>query len=194
MLSGAGVLVTGSVVTAGEARVLLARDMSAPAPEPTPEQREERARRADRATKGALAAMLALEAVVALLVPRAIAFTDGGLGTGRTIALVALAVLLIAAAGTIRRGIGIALGSVLQVALVLTGVWTTAMLVARRDLRGASGCGCCCCAANWSERPAGSACSSPDDACSDLARALAGSLTARPDERLGNVPQSICPV
>jgi hypothetical protein len=97
--------------------------------EPTPEQLAERARRADRATKGALAAVLALEALVALLVPRAIAFTSTGLGTGRTIALVALAALFLVAAGTIRRGFGIGLGSVLQVPFLLTGIWQLAMLV-----------------------------------------------------------------
>jgi hypothetical protein len=88
----------------------------------------ERARRADRATKGALAAVLGLEALVALLVPRAIAFTSTGLGTARTIALVALAVLFVAAAGTIRRGYGIGLGSVLQIPFLLTGIWLLAML------------------------------------------------------------------
>jgi hypothetical protein len=97
--------------------------------EPTPEQLAERARRADRATKGALAAVLALEALVALLVPRAIAFTSTGLGTGRTIALVALAALFLVAAGTIRRGYGIGLGSVLQLPFLLTGIWLLAMLV-----------------------------------------------------------------
>ena len=97
--------------------------------EPTPEQLAERARRADRATKGALAAVLALEALVALLVPRAIAFTSTGLGTGRTIALITLAVLFLVAAGTVRRGVGIGLGSVLQIPFLLTGIWLLAMLV-----------------------------------------------------------------
>jgi hypothetical protein len=97
--------------------------------EPTPEQLAERAGRADRATKGALAAVLGLEALVALLVPRAIAFTSTGLGAARTIALVALAALFLVAAGTIRRGYGIGLGSALQVPLLLTGIWLLAMLV-----------------------------------------------------------------
>ena len=104
--------------------------------EQPPEQAElsaedlaERARRADRATKGALAAVLALEALVALLVPRAIAFTSTGLGAGRTIALITLAVLLMVAAGTVRRGVGIGLGSVLQIPFLLTGIWLLAMLV-----------------------------------------------------------------
>lgn len=97
--------------------------------DPTPEERAERARRADRSTKGALAAVLAFEALIALLVPRAIAVTSTGLGAGRTIALVVLAVLFLVAAGTVRRGYGIGLGSVLQIPFLLTGVWTLAMLV-----------------------------------------------------------------
>jgi hypothetical protein len=96
---------------------------------PSAEDLAERARRADRATKGALAAVLALEALVALLVPRAIAFTSTGLGTGRTIALITLAVLFLVAAGTVRRGVGIGLGSVLQIPFLLTGIWLLAMLV-----------------------------------------------------------------
>jgi hypothetical protein len=96
---------------------------------PTPEQIAERGRHADRATRGVLAAILGLEGLVALLVPRAIAFTSTGLGTGRTVALIALAVVLIAAAGTVRRDFGIGLGSVLQVLFLLTGLWLFAMLV-----------------------------------------------------------------
>jgi Protein of unknown function (DUF4233) len=96
---------------------------------PTPEQIAERSRRADRATRGVLAAILGLEGLVALLVPRAIAFTSTGLGTGRTIALIGLAVVLIAAAGMVRRPYGIGLGSALQVPFLLTGIWLLAMLV-----------------------------------------------------------------
>lgn len=88
----------------------------------------ERTRRADRATRGALAAILGLEAVVTLLVPRALAFSDGGLGVGKTVALITLAVVMIATAGVQRRGWGIAIGSVLQVALLLTGVWLLTMV------------------------------------------------------------------
>jgi hypothetical protein len=88
----------------------------------------EHARR-DRSTRGVLAAVLGLEAVVTLLVPRALAFSDGGLGATRTVVLVALAVLMVVAAGTLRRPWGIGFGSVLQVLFVLTGVWLLAMLV-----------------------------------------------------------------
>jgi hypothetical protein len=89
----------------------------------------ERLHRADRGTRGALAAVLGLEAVVALLVPRALAFSDGGLGTTKTIVLVGLAVLMIAAAGLVRRPWGIGLGSAVQVVFLLSGVWLIALLV-----------------------------------------------------------------
>ena len=89
----------------------------------------ERLHRADRGTRGALAAVLGLEAVVALLVPRALAFSDGGLGTTKTIVLVGLAVLVIAAAGLVRRPWGIGLGSAVQVLFLLSGVWLIALLV-----------------------------------------------------------------
>jgi hypothetical protein len=97
--------------------------------EPTEEQRAERAVRADRATRGALAAVLCLEALVVLLVPRAIAFTDTGLGGTRAGLLIALAVIMVAAAGLVRRPWGIGLGSVLQLPFILTGIWLTALFV-----------------------------------------------------------------
>lgn len=97
--------------------------------EPTPEMIAERARRADRATRGALAGVLGLEALVVLLIPRAIRFTDTGLGTARTVLLIGLAVVMIAVAGMVRRPRGIAAGSVLQGLFVLTGVFLPAMFV-----------------------------------------------------------------
>lgn len=96
---------------------------------PTPEQIAARAARANTATRGALAGVLGLEALVALLVPRAIAFTSAGLGVTRTLLLVGLAVVLIAAAGLLRRPWGIGVGSALQVPFLLTGVWLFAMFV-----------------------------------------------------------------
>jgi hypothetical protein len=101
----------------------------APAPVPTAEQIAERAQRADKATRGALAGVLGLEALVVLLVPRAIAFTDTGLGGVRAGLLIALAIVMVIAAGTMRRAWGIAVGSALQVAFVLTGVLLAAMFV-----------------------------------------------------------------
>jgi len=100
-----------------------------PTAEPTDEQRAERALRADKATRGALAAVLVLEALVVLLVPRAIAYTATGLGGTRTGLLIGLAVLMVAAAGLLRRPWGIGVGSLLQVPFVLTGVLLTAMFV-----------------------------------------------------------------
>jgi len=97
--------------------------------EPTPEQVAERAARADKATRGALAGILGLEALVTLLLPRAIAFTSTGLGTTRTVILVVLAVLMVLAAGLQRRRYGIGLGSVLQLAFLLTGIMLAAMFV-----------------------------------------------------------------
>jgi hypothetical protein len=96
---------------------------------PTPEQYAERARRADRATRGALAGVLGLEALVVLLVPRAIAYTSTGLGVTRTVLLITLAVLMVLAAGLQRRRYGIGFGSALQVVFLLTGVWLLAMFV-----------------------------------------------------------------
>ena len=97
--------------------------------DPTPEQLAERAIRADRATRAALAGVLGLEALVTLLVPRAIAFSSTGLGVIRTVILVALAVLLVAGAALVRRPFGIGLGSALQVLFLLTGVLLVAMFV-----------------------------------------------------------------
>lgn len=125
--------------------------MTGPAEQPA--DPAERARRADRATRGALAAVLGLEAVVTLLVPRALAFSDGGLGVTKTVLLVVLAVAMIAAAGLLRRPWGVAVGTVLQVLFVLTGLWLLTMvfvglvfaaiwlrlLVLRRDLVGTPG-------------------------------------------------------
>jgi Protein of unknown function (DUF4233) len=99
------------------------------AAEPTEEQRAERAARAERATRGALAAVLGLEALVVLLVPRAIAFTSTGLGGTRAGLLIALALVMVAAAGLMRRPWGIGLGSVLQLPFILTGIWLSAMFV-----------------------------------------------------------------
>ena len=97
--------------------------------EPSEEQRAERARRADRATRGALAGVLGLEAVVTMLVPRALAFSAGGLGATRTVVLLGLATLMIVAAGLVRRPWGIGLGSLLQLAFLLTGIWLLLMVI-----------------------------------------------------------------
>lgn len=100
--------------------------MSEPVPEPTPEQFAERARRADKATRSVLAALLGLEALTILLVPRAIAFTTG-LGPVRLTIVITLAVVLVVAAGLVRRSWGIALGSALQLAFFATGILIATM-------------------------------------------------------------------
>ena len=96
---------------------------------PTEEQVAERAVRANRATRSALAAVLVLEALVTLLVPRAIAFSATGLGTTRTVVLISLAVVMIASASLVRRPFGIGLGSALQLAFIATGAFIGAMYV-----------------------------------------------------------------
>jgi hypothetical protein len=96
--------------------------------EPTPEQYAERARRADRASRGALAGVLGLEALVVLLIPRAIAFTSG-LGPVRTGICIGLAVVLVIGAALVRRPWGIGLGSVLQVPLFGTGIMIATMFL-----------------------------------------------------------------
>ncbi len=109
--------------------------------------------KANRATRGVLAAVLCLEALVVLLVPRAIAQTSTGLDTAKTLTLVALAVVLVTTGFLLRRRWGIGLGSALQVTVLATGVWTAVMfavgivfvaiwlwvLTMRRDLVGTPG-------------------------------------------------------
>jgi hypothetical protein len=94
-----------------------------------------------------------LEALVVLLVPRAIAFTTTGLGLTKTLLLVSLALVMIVAAAMLRRPYGVALGSALQIPFLLTGFWISAMffvaalfiavwtrvLVLRRDVVGTPG-------------------------------------------------------
>jgi hypothetical protein len=74
--------------------------------------------RANRATRGGMAGILCLEAFVVLLVPRTIAQTSEGLSSTKTVLLVTLAALLVAAGFMLRRRWGIGLASVLQLALV----------------------------------------------------------------------------
>ncbi len=94
---------------------------STPAGPPGGEQR------VARAVRGALAATLLLEAVTVLFVPRAIAQVGDGLTAGRLALLLTLAGLLLVAAGLQRRRAGLILGSVLQLALIATGLLTPVM-------------------------------------------------------------------
>lgn len=111
-------------------------DLNAAPPELTPEQREARRAKTNRATRGALAAVLCLEALVMLLMPRALAQTSTGLGTGKTVTLIVFAVVLIAVGFLLRRPWGIGIGSVLQVPLLATGIWLPAGLVVTVLLAG----------------------------------------------------------
>ena len=118
----------------------------------TPEELEDRARRADSSTRGVLAGVLGLEALVVLLLPVALRASHS-LGVTRTVVLIVFALVLIAAAGALRRPRGIAIGSAMQALVMLTGVWLVAMfvlaaifwavwyrvLVLRRDVVGTPG-------------------------------------------------------
>lgn len=86
------------------------------------------ARRRDRATRGTLAAALCLEAITVLFVPRTVARVgDGGLTGARLTIVVVIAVALFLTAGLVKRRAGLVLGSVLQVAVIATGVMVGAM-------------------------------------------------------------------
>ncbi len=97
--------------------------------QPTREQVALRAERAGRAIRGSLAAVLCLEAFCVLLVPRAIAQTSTGLGSGKTTVLIVLAVVLVLAGVMQRRRWGAGLGTVLQLTMIAVGVWTYAFFV-----------------------------------------------------------------
>jgi len=83
--------------------------------------------RAGRALGGAAAAVLLLEGIAVLFVPRGIAQSGDGLTGFRLAVLIVLAVLLILASGGQRRPQGLVIGSVLQVPLLLTGLFSSAM-------------------------------------------------------------------
>jgi hypothetical protein len=95
----------------------------------TPEEQELRRAKTNRATRGAMAAVLCLEALVALLMPRALAQSSGGLGTGKTVALIVLAVILVGVGFLLRRAWGIGAGSVLQLVFLATAIWLPAGLI-----------------------------------------------------------------
>ena len=83
--------------------------------------------RAGRALGGAAAAILLLEGIAVLFVPRGIAQSGDGLTGFRLTVLLVLAVLLILASGFQRRPQGLVIGTVLQVPLLLTGLFGSAM-------------------------------------------------------------------
>ena len=85
--------------------------------------------RAARALRGAAAAVLVLEGIAVLFVPRGIAQSGPGLTGPRLTLLLVLAVLLILAAGVQRRPAGLVIGTVLQVALLATGLLNSVMWI-----------------------------------------------------------------
>ncbi len=109
--------------------------------------------KANRATRGTLAAILCLESLVVMLVPRTIAQTSTGLNATKTTLLITLAVLLVLAGFMLKRKWGVGVGSVLQLAVLATGVLVGVMffvgaifiaiwlwvLTMRRDLVGTPG-------------------------------------------------------
>jgi hypothetical protein len=106
---------------------------------PDPPSAEDLARRrawADKATRRAMAATLCLDALTVLLMPRALAQSAGGLGTAKTVVLVALAVILVVGGAMLRRPWGVGVGSGLQLLLLATGIWLPAALIVSVPLVG----------------------------------------------------------
>jgi hypothetical protein len=85
--------------------------------------------RAGRALNGAAAAILVLEGLAVLFVPRGIAQSGPGLTGFRLTFLLVLALLFILASGVQRRPRGLLVGSVLQVPLLLTGLFNSVMWI-----------------------------------------------------------------
>ncbi|MGY1745011.1 DUF4233 domain-containing protein [Blastococcus sp. SYSU D00695] len=83
--------------------------------------------RAARALRGAAAAILVLEGIAVLFVPRGIAQSGEGLTPFRLTVLLVLAVALVLASGLQRRPWGLMAGTVLQVLLLLTGLFNSVM-------------------------------------------------------------------
>jgi hypothetical protein len=83
--------------------------------------------RTGRALGGVAAAILLLEGIAVLFIPRGIAQSGDGLTGTRLVLLLGLAVLLILGSGVQRRPRGLVIGTVLQVPLLLTGLFGSAM-------------------------------------------------------------------
>ncbi|MCA0143942.1 DUF4233 domain-containing protein [Blastococcus sp. LR1] len=83
--------------------------------------------RAAKALRGAAAGVLVLEGLAVLFVPRGIAQTEEGLGGVRLGLLLALSLILILSSGVQRRERGLAIGTALQVPLLLTGLMNSVM-------------------------------------------------------------------
>lgn len=85
--------------------------------------------RAARALAGAASGILVLAGLATLFVPRGIAQSGDGLTGGRLAYLLVLALLLILAAGVQRRPQGVVVGTILQVPLLLTGLFSSVMWI-----------------------------------------------------------------
>ena len=86
------------------------------------------ARRRERAVSGTLAAGLILEGITVLFVPMAIArIGEGGISATPLALLLLLAAALFGAAGLQRRRVGLVVASVLQLAVIATGLMAPAM-------------------------------------------------------------------
>ena len=85
--------------------------------------------RAARALNGAAAGVLVLEGIATLFVPRGIAQEGAGLTGFRLVFLLVLAVLLILCSGLQRRRYGLLVGTVLQVPMLLTGLFNGVMWI-----------------------------------------------------------------
>jgi Protein of unknown function (DUF4233) len=85
--------------------------------------------RAARALGGAAAGVLVLEGIATLFVPRGIAQEGAGLTGFRLVFLLVLAVLLILAGGLQRRPYGLVVGTLLQVPMLLTGLFNGVMWI-----------------------------------------------------------------
>ena len=119
-LGGSGVLVTGSVITAGEARTLLAgaaHDRAGSGP------------RGAGAGRGGRRACWCSRASPRCSCRAASRRAATGLTGGRLTFLLVLAVVLILAAGLQRRPYGLVVGTVLQVPLLLTGLFNSVMWI-----------------------------------------------------------------
>ena len=109
--------------------------MTGPAPrrpgDPPPDEAAEEAaaaRRRERAVSGTLAAGLILEGITVLFVPMTVArIGAGGISVVQLTLLLLLAAALFVAAGLQRRRAGLVLGTVLQLAVITTGLMVTAM-------------------------------------------------------------------
>ena len=105
------------------------RERAAPRRRPDRGATRERRVKTGKSTKRRVAALLLLEALSCCSSRGRSPGPSTGLGTAKTLVLVALAVVLVVAGAMLRRSWGIGLGSFLQLLVLATGFWTGAMFV-----------------------------------------------------------------